>query len=204
MGRNHVSVGVGVGVAVALLVSGAFGAGRAADAGGRGKADPVVELGRRLFFDPAVSRSSDNACASCHDPAHGFSSPSRLDVDDFSMTKRHSQSLVDTALGKRFHWDGEFDSVADLVTARLSSSSGQRPERARALVAAVAAQQAAAAGADTPPPPPGTPPPPSPMPPSARAPPSTAAEPTSASRVRSSRPAPNRTSIAAGARRWSA
>ena len=126
MGRNHVSVGVGVGVAVALLVSGAFGAGRAADAGGRGKADPVVELGRRLFFDPAVSRSSDNACASCHDPAHGFSSPSRLDVDDFSMTKRHSQSLVDTALGKRFHWDGEFDSVADLVTARLGAPAGAR------------------------------------------------------------------------------
>ena len=29
-------------------------------AGGRQKADPLVELGRRLFFDPAVSRSGDN------------------------------------------------------------------------------------------------------------------------------------------------
>ncbi|MBL9088282.1 MAG: c-type cytochrome [Planctomycetia bacterium] len=124
MGRNRVVVGVGV--AVALGVFGAFGAGRAADAGGRAKADPVVELGRRLFFDPAVSRSSDNSCASCHDPEHGFSSPSRLDVDDFSMTKRHSQSLVDAAFGKRFHWDGEFDSVADLVTARLGSPAGAR------------------------------------------------------------------------------
>src|SRR5262245_11767505 len=92
------------------------------DATAKGRSDPIVELGRRLFFDPAVSKSRDNSCAQCHDPEHGFSSPRRIDADDFTMTKRHSQTLVDVAHGRRLHWDGEFDSVQDLVTARLSGS----------------------------------------------------------------------------------
>ena len=95
-------------------------------AGGRTKADPVVELGRRLFFDPAVSRSGDNSCATCHDAEHGFASRRRTDLDDFTMTRRHSQTLLDAANGKRFHWDGEFDSVADLVEARLGTPAGAR------------------------------------------------------------------------------
>src|SRR5262245_62209785 len=86
------------------------------DATAKGRSDPIVELGRRLFFDPAVSKSRDNSCAQCHDPEHGFSSPRRIDADDFTMTKRHSQTLVDVAHGRRLHWDGEFDSVQDLVT----------------------------------------------------------------------------------------
>src|SRR3954471_17886943 len=34
-----------------------------------------VELGRRLFFDPVLSGDGTVACASCHDPEHGFASP---------------------------------------------------------------------------------------------------------------------------------
>jgi cytochrome c peroxidase len=92
--------------------------------------DPRVELGRRLFFDPAVSRSGDNSCVSCHLPDHGFSSPARFDVDDFSRARRHSQTLIDAALSPSFHWDGEFDSIEELVTARLlpvMPASGGRP-----------------------------------------------------------------------------
>src|SRR5262245_34663705 len=100
----------------------------------KGRADPVVELGRRLFFDPAVSKSRDNSCAQCHDPEHGFASSRRVDVDDFSLTKRHSQTLVDAVHGKRFHWDGEFDSVQDLVTARLSASAARPANAARQLL----------------------------------------------------------------------
>lgn len=90
------------------------------------RGDALVELGRRLFFDPAVSRSGDNSCASCHEPDHGFSSADRLNDDDFLATHRHSQTLIDSGDGRRFHWDGEFDSVAALVTARLGEPSGTR------------------------------------------------------------------------------
>ena len=32
----------------------------------------LAELGRRLFFDPALSASGRLSCASCHDPAHAY------------------------------------------------------------------------------------------------------------------------------------
>jgi cytochrome c peroxidase len=35
-------------------------------------AERLSELGRALFFDPALSRSGKMACSSCHDPDHGF------------------------------------------------------------------------------------------------------------------------------------
>jgi cytochrome c peroxidase len=35
-------------------------------------AERLSELGRALFFDPALSSSGKMACSSCHDPDHGF------------------------------------------------------------------------------------------------------------------------------------
>ena len=35
----------------------------------------LTELGRKLFNDPALSASGRMACATCHDPAHGFGPP---------------------------------------------------------------------------------------------------------------------------------
>jgi cytochrome c peroxidase len=84
-----------------------------------------VELGRRLFFDPAVSRSGDNSCASCHEPEHGWSDPRARSEDDFLRTLRHSQTLLDVGGLHAIHWDGEFDSVESLVVARLGVPSGR-------------------------------------------------------------------------------
>jgi cytochrome c peroxidase len=44
------------------------------------RAEAIAALGRSLFFDPALSVSGRMACASCHDPAHGFSAPNALSV----------------------------------------------------------------------------------------------------------------------------
>jgi cytochrome c peroxidase len=44
------------------------------------RAGAIAELGRTLFFDPALSVSGKMACATCHDPAHGFSAPNALAV----------------------------------------------------------------------------------------------------------------------------
>jgi hypothetical protein len=86
----------------------------------------LAELGRRLFFDPVVSRSGERACASCHAPDHGFSDPSRVSEDDVGLTVRHSQTLIDGHLNPSAHWDGEFESVEALVNARV----GSRPANA--------------------------------------------------------------------------
>lgn len=44
------------------------------------RAKAIAALGQRLFFDPALSASGHAACATCHDPAHGFSAPNALPV----------------------------------------------------------------------------------------------------------------------------
>lgn len=91
----------------------------AADAGTAERARAQVELGRRLFLDPSVSRAGRFSCASCHDPEHGFSDPRRFSEDETGRSRRHSQPLTDLA-GRGFHWDGEFDTVRQLLVTRLA------------------------------------------------------------------------------------
>jgi len=88
-----------------------------AEAGGK---ERLVELGRRLFFDPAVHRSGRIACAACHDPDHGFSDPRTVSVEHDGPMRRHSQPLTDLVDGTGMHWDGEFDTVRELIDARLA------------------------------------------------------------------------------------
>ena len=79
----------------------------------------LVEMGRRLFFEPAVSRSGRFACAACHAPEHGFSDPRTVSVEHDGPMRRHSQPLTDLVDGSGMHWDGEFATVRDLIEARL-------------------------------------------------------------------------------------
>src|SRR5687767_8858901 len=39
-----------------------------------------VALGRRLFFDPLLSLDRTVACASCHEPEHGFAGKERFSL----------------------------------------------------------------------------------------------------------------------------
>src|SRR5262245_63272777 len=78
-----------------------------------------VELGRRLFFDPAVTLSGLRACAECHDPEHGFSDEARKSLDLSGTTSHHAQTLIDVADAKSFHWRGELRSIADVVKNRM-------------------------------------------------------------------------------------
>jgi hypothetical protein len=94
--------------------------------GARTTEEARIELGRRLFFDPLASRSGARACSSCHDPEHGYSDPGARSEDDVARTGRHSQTLLDGHRNPTAHWDGEFDSIEELVTARLGTFSGVR------------------------------------------------------------------------------
>jgi cytochrome c peroxidase len=44
------------------------------------RAAALETLGRKLFFDPSLSASGQMACATCHNPAHGFSPANDLAV----------------------------------------------------------------------------------------------------------------------------
>ena len=75
-----------------------------------------VALGRRLFFDRILSRDRSLACASCHDPAHGFADPRPLSVGiDKALGQRNAPSLFNVAMGQRFFWDGRASSLEEQV-----------------------------------------------------------------------------------------
>ena len=127
LARSRRGRALGATVGAGLLALGVIvGSGESsAVAGGTGPDESRIELGRRLFFDPAISRSGENACAQCHDPEHAFSSKEKADLDDFTTARRHSQTLLDVGEGHSFHWDGEFDTIEELATARLGTPSGR-------------------------------------------------------------------------------
>src|SRR5262245_26055165 len=126
----------------ALWFLGVCGAAAAAAGGGGGdadaKSDPrrvrpeVIELGRRLFMDPTVSRLGRNSCASCHDPERAFSDARARSPDDTGDTKRHSQTLLDLA-GDGFHWDGEFKTVRQLLVARVAPADMANAQTAKLI-----------------------------------------------------------------------
>ncbi len=73
-----------------------------------------VQLGRRLFFDPILSASHDRACATCHQPEHGFASPDpKPPAIGGGMLERHAPTLFNRAFGNSHMWDGQFNSLED-------------------------------------------------------------------------------------------
>ncbi len=73
-----------------------------------------ARLGKRLFFDPRLSRTGLVSCSSCHDQAHAFSDPRpvSLGVDGRAGT-RNAPALVNLAWGTSFFWDGRAPTLED-------------------------------------------------------------------------------------------
>jgi cytochrome c peroxidase len=66
------------------------------------------ELGRTLFYDPALSRDSSISCATCHLQYTGFTHidhPVSHGIDG-KIGTRNSPVLINLAWNKFFHWDG--------------------------------------------------------------------------------------------------
>lgn len=73
--------------------------------------DPdAVALGQWLYFDPALSVDGSVSCATCHDPALGFSDGLQLS-QGVGQTQRHAPTLWNGAYNRWFYWDGRCDSL---------------------------------------------------------------------------------------------
>ena len=76
--------------------------------------DPKVELGKKLFFDPSLSKTGKISCASCHKPEHGF-------ADDKPVSEgingqngdRNTPTVFNTASLKLLFWDGRAQSLEE-------------------------------------------------------------------------------------------
>ena len=73
--------------------------------------DPLVRLGKDLFFDPILSESGQFACASCHHPDLAFTDGIRASVGAGRQSgKRNAPTLLDKADQPIFMWDGSAES----------------------------------------------------------------------------------------------
>ena len=71
-----------------------------------------IDLGRYLFFDPALSADNSLACASCHVPERGFSDGmARSRGIGNQELGRNAPSLWNVAFLDRFFWDGRASSL---------------------------------------------------------------------------------------------
>ncbi|GDY23879.1 hypothetical protein LBMAG56_52260 [Verrucomicrobiota bacterium] len=71
-----------------------------------------VELGRRLFHDPRLSRDSVQSCATCHQQKAAFTDPRRFSVGvDQRPGTRNAMPLFNLAWKKNFFWDGRAPSL---------------------------------------------------------------------------------------------
>lgn len=71
-----------------------------------------IELGRKLFHDPILSKNNQQSCASCHDQKIGFTDAKRFSIGvEGKPGVRNSMALVNLAWRRNFFWDGRAPSL---------------------------------------------------------------------------------------------
>ena len=71
-----------------------------------------IELGRQLYFDPRLSANSTVSCATCHDPAMGYTALTKTGVGiDDQKGNRNSPVAFNRILSGKQFWDGRADSL---------------------------------------------------------------------------------------------
>ena len=71
-----------------------------------------IELGRQLYFDPRLSVDSTVSCASCHNPAEGYSAHTKTGVGvRGQLGGRNSPVSFNRILSAAQFWDGRADSL---------------------------------------------------------------------------------------------
>ncbi|MGA9868432.1 MAG: cytochrome c peroxidase [Acetobacteraceae bacterium] len=80
-------------------------------------------LGRRLFFDPALSNSGTLACAGCHEPSLGWSDGRARAIGDSGATLAlRTPTLIDVAWVPVLGWDGKFRNLESVAFAPITAA----------------------------------------------------------------------------------
>ena len=106
---------------------------------------PLILLGKMLFFDPKLSGSNQISCSSCHDPELGWSDGRERSLGhDHLLGKRNTPSLFNTADRKSYFFDGraatleeqadgpittlhEMNAIPSEIVKKLSLIQGYKP-----------------------------------------------------------------------------
>ncbi len=105
-----------------------------------------VELGRKLFFDPRLSRTGEMACASCHDPDLAWADGRTVSFGLGRVElRRNAPSLLNAVHMESLFWDGRAGSLEDQARQVLLNPDemGSSPEVLTERIASVPGYQAA-------------------------------------------------------------
>ncbi len=73
-----------------------------------------IILGKKLFFDPLLSRANNIACSSCHDPVKGWSDADEVAIGDQGRKgPRNSPTILNSAYQYIYFWDGRAKSLEE-------------------------------------------------------------------------------------------
>jgi cytochrome c peroxidase len=71
-----------------------------------------IKLGKRLYFEKALSLDSTLSCASCHVPEKGFADPNRFSVGvNGKQGGRQAPTIINRAFSRAQFWDGRAASL---------------------------------------------------------------------------------------------
>lgn len=90
-----------------------------------------IDLGRYLFFDPALSVDQSVSCATCHDPNKGLSDGLATSLGkDGQRLNRAAPSLYNVGYLKKLFWDGRASTLEEQMLEPLFSRKemGNTPE----------------------------------------------------------------------------
>lgn len=71
-----------------------------------------IDLGRKLYFDPRLSKDGTVSCATCHDVTRGFCDqrPTSEGIDG-QLGKRNAPTVMNISLLRTMFWDGRSPSI---------------------------------------------------------------------------------------------
>jgi len=80
-----------------------------------------TKLGCRLFFDHRLSKANDTSCASCHDPAHGWTDTRRKSRGALDVAEaRRTQTVLGAGFVPKLGWSGGIDALEGFVLAPIA------------------------------------------------------------------------------------
>jgi len=81
-----------------------------------------VALGKRLFYDPILSRDNTQSCANCHLQDFGFTDPNQFStgIDGIAGT-RNAMPLINLGWQTKFFWDGGANGLESQVLGPITN-----------------------------------------------------------------------------------
>jgi cytochrome c peroxidase len=102
-------------------------------------ANPITkgkyELGRQLYFDPRISLDGTVSCATCHNPAKGWSDGTPVSVGIYGQTgNRNAPTAFNTVYGKTMFWDGRAGSLEEQAQGPMVNPIEMGPQKHQDIV----------------------------------------------------------------------